>query len=75
MAAPPIPTLEEVKKIVGDRVEEWTEDQLIAALAFIDVLAERDPPLPDDGHRGSCAWAKARKPKGMLCTCDPKTPR
>ena len=75
---PPIPNLERVKTIVGDRVEKWTDEDLCAANAYIDVLAERHPPQPIGGHR-VCDYGAAlaaRKPtRGLLCTCDPERPR
>lgn len=77
MATPPIPTLEQVKHILGDRVTEWTDEQLIGALAYVSVLAERIPPTPKLGsHTEECAWRHFGKDKkGVLCTCDPERPK
>ncbi len=77
METPPIPDLEQVKTILGDRVTKWTEDQIVAALAYVDTLAARVPPLglPPENHNAKCAWKTASVKKGVLCTCDPERPR
>lgn len=78
MSDPAIPTLEQVKQIIGDRTKSWSDVELLAALAFVEVLSERAPPLPCLGgdysdHKKTCAWLRA--PGESLCTCDPKHPR
>lgn len=79
MGTPAIPTLQEVKTILGDRTQSWTEEQLMGALAFVDALAEREPQTPRGGaHKPACAWATApsrKAQKQFLCTCDPERPR
>jgi hypothetical protein len=77
---PPIPTLLQVKTILGDRTKEWTKDELIGALAYVDTLAERTPPNPCGGHLVGCKYLTATgrscdAAKGVLCTCDPERPR
>lgn len=77
---PAIPSLQEVKTILGDRTQDWSEEQLMGALAYVDTLAERIPPRPAGGHLPGCAWAGAtlrcvETAKGVLCTCDPERPK